>query len=52
MSEVLIKHSSEIFWREISKNQKLSESFIEKFENKVDWRRISSHQVIPLKGEV
>jgi len=44
MPKFLIKHSSEIFWREISKNQKLSEEFIEKFENKVDWRRISSYQ--------
>jgi hypothetical protein len=34
----------DIDWEEISCNQKLSEEFIEKFQNKVDWDAISIHQ--------
>jgi len=44
MPKFLIEHSSEIFWREISRFQKLSELFIEAFSDKVNWREISKNQ--------
>ena len=33
-----------IDWREVSKNQKLSESFIREFKERLDWIRISRYQ--------
>ena len=33
-------------WRDISRYQYLSESFIEKFQDKVDWFYITEYQVI------
>ena len=39
-NEGIIKYN----WNRLSSNQKLSESFIEKFSDKVDWYRISLYQ--------
>jgi hypothetical protein len=42
--EEKINTFDELDWKYISWNQKLSESFIEKYPNKIAWREISQYQ--------
>ena len=37
----IIKHKNKVDWRLIFKYQKLSESFKEKYKNKLDWDYVS-----------
>ena len=47
--DLILYCKSDRYWENISKHKKLSEKFIEKFQNRVDWKYISKYQKLSEK---